>query len=591
MTLRRSLGRRCAVFLAAAICALALVEPARCDDSVYWDGFEGFIDCRQDGLCPDRFLCSTPTNHCVLITSRGDEPIGATCASGSDCLSGSCADGVCCNNLCDGQCESCAAANPGTCTATTGPPVGRDSCSGGGVGICAATCGGENRASCVFPTIECGPASCQNATQYAPAMCSNGTCQSPAVQLDCTTTLDSKRCGATQCAGVVEVTAANARTYVTMSDGSVLGWGLNYKGVLGPGAPLDEIVRTPTRFPDLTGVQKLTSSPYLWHQCALMNDSRLLCWGDNRYAQLGIGTTDDVAHPVPLPPLWPDGATPLTNVVDVGVGTYHTCAILSNHTVYCWGRGIHGRLADGDVSDHLALYAKGPILPAGTTGETIAIGEDHACIGIEPDSSSPVRCWGTNSSGESGVTPSSNTGGLVVQSQMNVLDNTNRFALALGNSVTCAIVTGGLLDCFGNNQGYQLGRGADNQVFYTNVPAPVCATATSNCTANGSVGVPLANVAGVALGEAHACALAGGEIRCWGDCGYGQCGNGSNDYAPYAGSGPTFTQGALQITAGQYHSCALLADRTVACWGRNTYGDLGIPDTSDYFNVPVVPIW
>ena len=45
------------------------------------------------------------------------------------------------------------------------------------------------------------------------------------------------------------------------------------------------------------------------------------------------------------------------------------------------------------------------------------------------------------------------------------------------------------------------------------------------------------------------------------DRGYGSCGNGSYDYAPYAGNGPTFTQNALKVTSGQYHSCALPADR------------------------------
>lgn len=136
-----------------------------------------------------------------------------------------------------------------------------------------------------------------------------------------------------------------------------------------------------------------------------MNDERLLCWGDNRYSQLGIGPVDDVEHPVPSPPLLSASGQALTGVVDVSVGTYHTCAILADRSVTCWGRGISGRLAEADLSDHFVPYAGGAVQPTmpPTTGEKIHTGEDHTCIAVEADSTSAVKCWGPNYSGESTV--------------------------------------------------------------------------------------------------------------------------------------------------------------------------------------------
>ena len=72
---------------------------------------------------------------------------GEGCSVSSECASGICRDGFCCNSACTGQCESCAsAANRGTCVAVTAP---RTACDGSG--ICGGRCDGFNRASCVYP--------------------------------------------------------------------------------------------------------------------------------------------------------------------------------------------------------------------------------------------------------------------------------------------------------------------------------------------------------------------------------------------------------------------------------------------------------
>ena len=78
----------------------------------------------------------------------------------------------------------------------------------------------------------------------------------------------------------------------------------------------------------------------------------------------------------------------------------------------------------------------------------------------------------------------------------------------------------------------------------------------------------------VALGRAHACALARGRVFCWGENADGQLG------APGStpGTEPTTVaglEGVVEIAAGGGHSCARLRDGTVACWGRSVEGQLG----------------
>ncbi len=90
------------------------------------------------------------------------QPNGGACTTTSQCASGNCVDGVCCNTACDGQCEACDnSGSVGTCSPTMGAPHGsRPACAG--MGACAGTCDGTSRANCGYPgsSTECRAASC-----------------------------------------------------------------------------------------------------------------------------------------------------------------------------------------------------------------------------------------------------------------------------------------------------------------------------------------------------------------------------------------------------------------------------------------------
>jgi alpha-tubulin suppressor-like RCC1 family protein len=69
--------------------------------------------------------------------------------------------------------------------------------------------------------------------------------------------------------------------------------------------------------------------------------------------------------------------------------------------------------------------------------------------------------------------------------------------------------------------------------------------------------------------------LEGGVVRCWGDNRSGQLGLAPDDTAHPASVVVSVGGEAVALRAGDNHTCALLADATVACWGANAEGQLG----------------
>ncbi len=129
--------------------------------------------------------------HCLAGTCapRGED--GAACGSASDCDSGFCVDGVCCNRACDGQCEACDnAKQPGTCSAVSGAPHGsRVQCTSDG-SACGGACDGKNGEGCSYPAgTACGAGSCApgedgaEAVATVEAQCNgSGRCPAPRQQ-------------------------------------------------------------------------------------------------------------------------------------------------------------------------------------------------------------------------------------------------------------------------------------------------------------------------------------------------------------------------------------------------------------------------
>ncbi len=144
--------------------------------------------------------------------------------------------------------------------------------------------------------------------------------------------------------GVRAIAGRWRHTCALTSAGGVKCWGGNHHGELGDGSRRDS--NTPVDVAGLTqGVKAIASG---WrHNCALMTDGGIKCWGNNHEGQLGDGTGKDRYAPVDVV-LVPGGATAVT------AGGEHTCALVKG-TVFCWGANEDGQLGDGTFKNTLAL--------------------------------------------------------------------------------------------------------------------------------------------------------------------------------------------------------------------------------------------
>jgi len=265
------------------------------------------------------------------------------------------------------------------------------------------------------------------------------------------------------------------------------------------------------------------------------------CWGYNGNGQLGDGTFTSNNTPVTV--------TGLTTTTAIACGQDHTCALLfDTKTVKCWGYNGHGQLGDGTFTSN-----NKPVSVTGiTTATAIACGQSYTCALLTDGT---VKCWGYNGKGQLGDgTFTSNN------KPVSVTGITTATAIACGQDHTCALLTDGTVKCWGKNDNGQLGDGT-----FTSNNKPVSVT--------GLTGI----VTAITAGWDHTCALlSDGTVKCWGYNGQGQLG--VNWAAKISSNTPVTVTGittATAIAAGGGHTCALLSDGTMKCWGYNGFGQLG----------------
>ena len=287
-------------------------------------------------------------------------------------------------------------------------------------------------------------------------------------------------------------------------------------------------------------VQQFSTS--LWHACALLDNGRIKCWGDNGNGRLGIGDQDDrgdtdneMGDNLPYVDLGTDSDSNPWTAKKVVAGYQTSCAILSNDQIKCWGRNSAGELGTGDTS------ARGDGLAADNLTPTNDMGNNLAFIDIG--------------------------GGRTVKE---VFPYYRR---------TCIILDDDSLKCLGAP-----GDGPFGADYITDQFTPV-AIDTGGLA-----------VLDVGMSEYSACVLLeNNQLKCLGDNGYGQLGHDQNygRYGQNAGetlvNAPVTDLGteryAVALPDGGYDfSCALLNTNEVKCWGGSDVGAMG---NADLYNIDV----
>ncbi|MFV2208673.1 RCC1 domain-containing protein [Actinomadura sp. LOL_016] len=281
------------------------------------------------------------------------------------------------------------------------------------------------------------------------------------------------------------------------------------------------------------------------HTCAMFGDKTLQCWGNNQYGELGNGTTASASKPVDVQKF----SAPLKFAESRAV---HTCGLLENATVECWGMNKYGQVGDG-TTDNTAK----PVAVKGLNGKVrlLSAGGDHTCVTLEEDDS--TWCWGQNKYGELGNGEFS-VGSLKPVEVKGLPSPPTKFTTGVWH--TCTVLEDGSTWCWGHNELGELGNGK---------------TGLGSATPVEVKGLPSTPVQ-LAAGNFHTCALVqDGSTWCWGEGKYGQLGRGSNEMSstpkPVTGleGDPAF------LFSGGYHTCVAFKDGGMSCWGQNNFGQLG----------------
>ena len=326
--------------------------------------------------------------------------------------------------------------------------------------------------------------------------------------------------------------------------------------------------------------------------CALLSNATIKCWGANSFGQLGIGRSSntgdepgDMGDALENASLGTD-----RSVKTIAPGNYHSCVLRDNGDVKCWGANLYASLGQGDTMRRdgrpalMGNNLRKVNLGAGRSATALAVGADHSCAILDDGS---VKCWGDNSKGELGLGDSNDRGDAPGEmgDALPVVDlgvGARAKSLSLGYRHTCALLDDDTIKCWGWNLSGQLGIGVNDDrggaagQMGDSLPAIQLGP-----------GKPVAVVAGYSNTCAH---FEDGTLKCWGSNAHGELGQGDRVWRGYQSSGMGSAllpidlgigRSAMKVAVGVERICALLDDRSVKCWGHNAYGSLGYGDSAD----------
>ncbi|MDB3870679.1 hypothetical protein N9318_00005, partial [Euryarchaeota archaeon] len=391
--------------------------------------------------------------------------------------------------------------------------------------------------------------------QSSQTACTAGTYQPLIGQLSCINTSSGYYSIGTK--SIVDLSSGVQHSCSAYENSSLYCWGRNDYGQLGDGTTTDS--STPVQVTLPIGRTAVSVSLGSTHSCAVLDDDSIYCWGENGYSQLGDGTTTDSSTPVQVN--LPSGRT----AVSVTTGSYHTCAILDDASLHCWGRNNFGQLGDGTTSSSSTPAQVS--LPSGRTVISADAGSQYTCAILD---NALMYCWGYNGQGQLGIGSTSSSSTPV---QVSLPSGHTVTSISVGHALTCAILNDGSMYCWGYNNNGGVGDGTTtDRSSPVEVSLPISMTATS-----------------VSARTYHACAILDtSSLYCWGGNNGGALGNGVNYGQSTTPAQVISLSGStvISVSTGDTHTCAVVATASPYCWGNNDYGQVG-DGTTTKRNTPV----
>ncbi|KAJ1495204.1 regulator of chromosome condensation 1/beta-lactamase-inhibitor protein II [Baffinella frigidus] len=387
------------------------------------------------------------------------------------------------------------------------------------------------------------------------------------------------------------------------------------------------------------------------YTCALLEGGLIKCWGYNGWGQLGYGDTrqrgdtgwNEMGASIPsFACVYLPTVDLNATAVAIECGLYFTCALLEGGFVKCWGENNHGQLGYGDTrqrgdgagemgaSTRPPPRINLPFVSLNGTAVAVVSGDYHAYLpAVDLDMKAVmvtgggkyscallegglIKCWGYNGWGQLGQGDTRQRGDERDEMGARTLPRTEilpyvdlnglAIAISIGYVRSCAIMEGGFVKCWGDNENGQLGYSDTRQRGDRARQMGASTRPAAYLPAVDLGGVP---AVALALGERHSCALLeGGFVKCWGYNAHGQLGQGDTrqrgDAANEMGAStpphaylPAVDLGgnAVAVVAGQLSGCALVEGGLVKCWGYNAWGQLGYGDTRQRGDVTIENDW
>ncbi|HLD44583.1 MAG TPA: hypothetical protein VJC18_04050 [bacterium] len=307
------------------------------------------------------------------------------------------------------------------------------------------------------------------------------------------------------------------------------------------------------------------------HSCGLADDGSVWCWGQGNDGKLGNGDVVDQDQPVQV---INSSGNVMKDFKQVSAGSFHTCALRADTSVWCWGAGEDGQMGNGDSSNQIS-----PVQVMNSDGRAmkgfslISAGNDHTC-GVRNNST--IWCWGNNRYGQIGN--KANTDVYIATQVVNELGKVNKgfVQVSAGAYHSCALKDDRSVWCWGYGDFGQLGNGGE---VSSNVPVAVVEIS--------DIKVKITDFDAVSAGGYHTCALKAdsGSLWCWGMGNNGQLGNGqiAHQASPVRVVSASHQKMAdfIDVSAGEYHTCGMTSDDAVWCWGQGDSGQLGNGNTDD----------